>query len=104
MSDYIDRQYVLDSIEEHKSVAVGCCETTRDISDTVHNMISDIVKIIPSEDVRLVSRGEWKYKIDKRFYYYCSECGAISPREDYNGEPCDCPNFCPNCGSDMREV
>lgn len=36
-------------------------------------------------------------------YYYCSECGAVSPQEDQDGEYIDCPRFCPNCGAEMRK-
>lgn len=48
------------------------------------------------------AKGEWKWN-DDNGYYYCSECGAVSPREDQDGEYIDCPRYCPNCGADMRK-
>ena len=56
---------------------------------------------IPPADVRPVVRGRWEWNEDNG-YYYCSECGAVSPREDQDGEYCDCPNYCPICGADTR--
>lgn len=50
-TEYIDRRYVLFSIEDHKKVADNCTEMTKDISDIVHNQIAEIVKIIPTADV-----------------------------------------------------
>lgn len=52
-------------------------------------------------DVRPVVRGGWEWNY-KRGLYYCSECGEVAPRENQDGEYCDCPNYCPNCGYDMR--
>lgn len=53
-------------------------------------------------DVKPVVKGEWKWN-DDNGYYYCSECGAVSPQEDQDGEYIDCPRFCPNCGAEMRK-
>lgn len=47
-------------------------------------------------------KGKW-YWNHNNGYYYCSECDAISPREDQDGNYMDCPNFCPNCGARMEE-
>ncbi len=49
--EYIERRYVLFFIEDHKKVADNCTEFTKDISDTVHNQIAEIVRIIPVSDV-----------------------------------------------------
>lgn len=47
-------------------------------------------------------RGRWIKNSDTAFYWKCSECGAYLfwRKEEYllNGEP----NYCPNCGADMR--
>ena len=48
------------------------------------------------------AKGKWKWN-DDNGYYYCSECGAVSPREDQDGEYIDCPHYCHNCGADMRK-
>ena len=49
--------------------------------------IDDIIKPLIETDVKKVVRGEWLGEIE------CSECGQI----DWTA-----PNFCPNCGADMR--
>lgn len=56
---------------------------------------------IPTADVRPVVRGRWEWN-HRTGYYYCSNCKAVSPREDQHGEYCDCPDFCHRCGADMR--
>ena len=59
------------------------------------------IERVPAANVRPVVRGEWIWNNDNGFYY-CSNCKAISPREDQDGEYCDCPAFCHVCGADMR--
>ena len=50
---------------------------------------------IPAADVVERKRGEWVYeKTYQGMKYICSECGEIPE--------CFEPNFCPNCGADMR--
>lgn len=56
------------------------------------------IKNAPTVDAVPVVRGEWKFN---HFYdeWECSECGClIALSDDANGHP----NFCPNCGADMR--
>lgn len=60
---------------------------------------------VPSADVEEVERGVWcefmedpinqKNYGGQTGYYECSNCKFV---EDYR------PNFCPNCGSDMRKA
>jgi len=57
---------------------------------------------VPAADERPVVRGRWEWNSDNG-YYYCSNCDAVSPREDQEGEYCDTPAFCHVCGADMRE-
>lgn len=64
---------------------------------------SEAVERLPAADVRPVVRGRWEWNFNNG-YYYCSNCGAVSSREDQDGEYCDTPAFCPNCGADMREA
>lgn len=47
-----------------------------------------------------VRRGRWEWNEDDG-HCYCTVCGSVSPESDQNGDECDCPNFCPNCGADM---
>ena len=51
-------------------------------------------------DATPVVHGRWEWNINNGFYY-CSKCQAVSPREDQDGEYCDCPNYCHNCGAKM---
>lgn len=53
-----------------------------------------------SEEVDICNHGKWKWN-DHNGYYYCSECNAASPREDQEGEYCDTPMYCHNCGARM---
>ena len=47
-------------------------------------------------------KGKWDKDSNMAFYWKCSECGAYLfwRHEDFivNGNP----NYCPNCGADMR--
>lgn len=47
----------------------------------------EVAESVPAADVRPVVRGQW---IDN---LKCSNCGQID---------LSTPNFCPNCGADMR--
>lgn len=59
------------------------------------------IERLPSADVVERKRGEWIKEIDTMsgsedcapINYYCSECGAFSPKKK---------NFCYSCGADMR--
>ena len=49
-------------------------------------------------------RGRWKMGMDERFVE-CSECGLMTTRNELRGIAVfgkNEPNFCPNCGADMR--
>ena len=49
-------------------------------------------------------RGKWEMGIDERFVE-CSECGLMTTRNELRGLAVfgkNEPNFCPNCGADMR--
>ena len=48
-------------------------------------------------------QGEWLYN-DKLNMYYCKDCGLLEPftKEEIE-EGCKLPNFCQQCGADMRK-
>ena len=51
-------------------------------------------------------RGRWEMGKDERFVE-CSECGLMTTRNELRGLAVfgkNEPNFCPNCGAEMREV
>lgn len=58
--------------------------------------VEEILRSIPAADVRPVVRERW---IEKGGIWECPECkAAYKARLLYIK-----PNFCPNCGADMRE-
>ena len=61
----------------------------------------DTVKSIPSADVVERKKSKWEWS-SAYGYYFCPECHSISPMEDQDGNCIDCPNFCHDCGADMR--
>ena len=63
-----------------------------------YRAIEQIVKEQPTADVRENVRGNW-VGIDDEPYttWECDKCGCIY-EEDFKY----IPNFCPNCGADMR--
>ena len=84
MAEYIDRQAVLDELDEDIEEFVEC--------DYALKTAKKYIKKIPPADVRPVVRGRWK---TTSIYIKCLECGKwfmLIPQ-----------NFCPNCGADMRE-
>lgn len=87
--------------------AIRICERLRDKNaenddmSFALNWTAESIFRAPAADVRPVVHGRWEWNSDNG-YYYCSKCKAVSPREDQNGEYCDCPAFCHACGADMR--
>ena len=76
-----------------------------------HKNILEIINRQPTADVRENVRGEWEnitlqHKITKEIKESrkCSVCGAVYLRHYGNEEGYeeDAPNYCPNCGADMR--
>ena len=65
----------------------------------MQNQIRDMVSRFPTADVATVRHGRWI--IDNvNGKIACSDCGCIYL--GYNGRlP---PNYCPNCGADMRGI
>lgn len=60
------------------------------------------IKAIPAADVTPVRHGHWVSFAG----VYCSNCNKKVYKEDYalcNRENKLRPNYCPNCGADMRE-
>lgn len=93
-SKLIKADAVLDVLAEVHDTVEGEAE------DAIHK-VWERVKELPDADVVERKRGQWEWN-DDNGYYFCSNCGTVSPRENQDGEYCDCPPFCPNCGADMR--
>jgi hypothetical protein len=90
MTDYISREAMINLVEDDGHA------NEIDLGWPDGNMaFVEMIKELPTADVRPVVRGRW---IDTDNYYQrwkCSACGCHT-REA-------APNFCPNCGADMRE-
>lgn len=104
MSDYISREAAL---AFHDELAVLLCKdvVTGDVMSATKD--ADLVKYllsIPAADVRPVQKGKWTKELHPKVrynQYKCSICGEFS---GHNSEGWIWkPNYCPNCGADMRE-
>ena len=72
-------------------------------TDTQHAALKEALGRVESVDAVPVRHGRWKHKKDLK-QFFCDQCGEPSLTEDdvyfYGME---FPNFCPNCGADMRK-
>lgn len=78
------------------------------ISNSNFKKVCDLINAIPAADVRPVVRGKWE--IDNDDLPVCSECGEVALQRLFIKLPKLIPdirmkrsNFCPYCGTDMRE-
>jgi len=113
MAEYIDREAFIAQKRElyckdcdrRKGMKNGKYRILYDIGDVpcracgIEDVLSD-VEDFPAADVQPVVHGKWLPIIEANEYgdayqcgTYCSECGETLQSE---------PNFCPNCGADMR--
>ena len=93
MTDYISREEVL-------SLTRDICVPTKWGTEYRHWSIDpSAVSELPAADVREVKRGRWRLiGADKRGLggiFVCSVCDRTFPYKT---------NFCPNCGTDMRDA
>ena len=61
----------------------------------------EIIKDIPAADVRPAVRGKWKHKPGHDGEWLCCVCNH--DLEFIDGRTMGMPNFCPNCGAEMRK-
>lgn len=90
MSEYIDRQALLDAIPP----------TKEDKQISLYGAVADFISLVcdvPAADVAPVVHGEW-ITIDG--ISRCSECGYI-PAYDSAIDDLFYSPFCPNCGAKM---
>lgn len=86
--DLISREQAIDAVR----MVIG---DNRSIS------VCDAIKQLPPIQPK---RGRWEMGMDERFVE-CSECGLMTTRNELRGLAVfgkNEPNFCPNCGADMR--
>lgn len=98
MAEYIEREAALALAESEEYL-------TPDGDEIYHEYIPvSAVKSIPAADVRPVVRGH--IEEDENTYLFCSECNCnitLAAYETPDNRLVLRPNFCPNCGADMRE-
>ena len=95
MSDYIDRQAVIDVLAEMQ----GLCTSKAALIQ--NSKIWQQIKDMPPAEVEPVKRGKWIY--DNQFHWYrasCSECG-YKRVTDIKAEKWNGWKYCPNCGAKM---
>lgn len=95
MTEYIDKQAVIDEIEEWYDLYPDS-DTTREAL----SLLKKAIKKISPEDVRPVVRGRWipknadgSWRVDA-----CSAC----KKDTHYLRHASAYDFCPNCGADMR--
>jgi hypothetical protein len=101
MTDYISREAALNV---NFRVNVNSFESRITTAKRAVQTYADEIAKLPAADVRPVVRGKWIKELhpNVRYYQYkCSICGEFSGH-DSEGWIWE-PNFCPNCGADMRE-
>jgi len=102
MAEYIDREAAINALDalcdracvyskKQRAVMCGACAL---------GGAFDVIEELLATDVAPVRHGRWEWD-EHKGCYYCSECGSVSPWKDQDGEDCDCPNYCPNCGARM---
>lgn len=102
MKEYVDKELFLAELKERHdyimqdqeiSKAMKWCEAV------CFGRTKDILETLPAADVKYVIHSEWEItEVDHAHgskCYHCPECGEDDWRYDE-------PNFCPNCGADMR--
>ena len=97
--EYITSSFPKDIVNE---LVLQAEETEEEfIFKTINPFAQSVIqKIIPKEDLKEVlirgfRKGHWKMIGDWGFAYRCSVCESVEVKNT---------NFCPNCGTYMREV
>lgn len=105
--DYISRQAAIEAIEELQLPIM------RSESNYMQFMFAGLsnaraeIANLPPADVKPVVRGEWLYTEDVHGQdgFMCNQCGHTimwDYKEPLHIAEKRLPNFCPNCGADMR--
>ena len=92
--EYIERDAVVKELQEELDYeSLRYTKEQNKYIDIGLGIALRTVKRLPAADVVEVKRGYW-IEVTKNMSWKCSECGELS---------CCNPNFCHNCGADMRE-
>lgn len=98
MAEYIEREAAVKCLCEGYD---GFSAMTPSYYNGFMNAVYHVKNTIPAADVAPVRRGRW---IDRMVRdWRCSECSEKLLGRGYDGYVYkDLPNYCPNCGADMR--
>lgn len=103
MAEYLEREEIIGELDE----LISNISFTSPYVDEIDRMIEgmerarDCVYNAETADVAPVRHGRWETVIDHDElwgdleYYKCSVCGTMELRDAH-------PNYCPNCGANMR--
>lgn len=92
MSEYIEREAVIENIE---NTFLGASEFANDTRNAAINAVNSV----STADVQKVRHGKWEYDSGDVGYenYTCSECGNFLTFD----EGLDLYSYCPYCGVKM---
>lgn len=105
MSEYISKESVLKAFK--LTAKNPNKDYQRGMQDTIDCLVPEVIADIPAVDVQPVVRGEWDFRGYQLFK--CTNCKEIFTQNQLEAmqnhidqEEFTFPNFCPNCGADMR--
>ena len=91
MSDLIDRQAAIDAVRSYYD---ECDESDKSIEERIE-------ALPPAQPER--KTGKWVRNFDgNEWHWFCSNCKEKWYEEDLWMGGNGFPNYCPNCGADMR--
>lgn len=108
MTNYIDRQTIIDTI--HRAIYPYFCgaEDGDALSEdeklvlSVNKAVCTAIKALPSADVQPVRHGHWYHGEAYPHHLYCSVCYRTAlPNDEYVERWGLHMNYCPNCGARM---
>ena len=105
MARYIDAEKMLVTAVKDKKFIFTKEDALKDevVVKTVYEDLAEFINSQPTADVEEVKRGKWKIKQDD---YDCEYMKCSCCKEEFYPFDADTvdttPNYCPNCGADMR--
>ena len=104
MAEYISREAVLEHLNKCKEDPLFDPDMAR-----ICFAISIFIENMQAADVQPVKRGKWDFQGYQLFK--CTNCKEMFTQNQLEAmqnhkdcEECAFPNFCPECGADMREL
>lgn len=100
LNEYIKRSEAIEALEDDYNLCFAMDPTIPQDSAyyKVKRAAVRVIARVHPADVKPVVRGEWIYD-SPHGVPHCSNCGEVSVESVFGRSE---PNFCPNCGADMR--